>query len=79
MNKNEKSSKLRVFFFQVPLPEDRYRCQAPRTDVLETLRLRGAQKMAKNGQKLSKMAKNDLMRLLHGKTPQIPKSSGISD
>ena len=53
-NENEKSSKLRVFFFQVPLPEDRYRCQAPHTDVLETLGLRGAQKwskMVKNGQK----------------------------
>ena len=48
-----------VFFLQVPLPEDRYRCQAPRTDFLENLGLRGAQKMAKNGPKWSKMAKND--------------------
>ena len=36
-------------------------------------------KMAKNGQKWSKMAKNDLIRLLHRKTPPIPKSGGISD
>ena len=35
--------------------------------------------MAKNGQKWPKMAKNDLIRLLHDKTPQIPKSDDISD
>ena len=35
--------------------------------------------MVKNGQKWPKMAKTDLVRLLHGKTPQIPKSGGISD
>ena len=54
MNENEKNSKLRVFFWLVPLPEDRYRRQAPYVDVSETLGLRGAQKqpkMAKNGQK----------------------------
>ena len=61
-----------VFFGQVPLPEDRYRRQASCTDVLYSLGLRGAQKRPK-------MAKNDLIRLLHGKTPPIPKSGGISD
>ena len=54
INENEKSSKSRVFFWLVPLPKDRYRCQAPYADVPETLGLRGAQKqpkMARNGQK----------------------------
>ena len=54
MNKNEKNSKLRVFFWLVPLPEGRYRRQAPYADVSETLGLRGVQKqpkMAKKGQK----------------------------
>ena len=61
MNKNEKNSKLRVFFWLVPLPKDRYRRQAPYADVPETLGLRGAQKqpkMAKNGQKLPQEGEN---------------------
>ena len=37
-NKNEKNSKLRVFFWLVPLPKGRYRRQA---DVSETLGLKG--------------------------------------
>ena len=52
-NRNKKNSKLRGFFWQVLLPEGRYRRQAPCSDVLETLGLRGAQKRskkAKNGQ-----------------------------
>ena len=52
MNENEKNSKLRVFCL-VPLPESRYRRQAPYADVSETLVLKGAQKrheMAKNSQ-----------------------------
>ena len=56
LNKNEKNSKLRVFFWLVPLPKDRYRRQAPYADVPETMRLRGAQKqpkMAKNCQKMT--------------------------
>ena len=55
INKNEKNSKLRVFFWLVPLPKDRYRRQAPYADVPETLGLRGAPKTAKNGQKWPKM------------------------
>ena len=72
INKNKNNSKLRIFFEQVPLPEDRYRRQAPCTDILDSQGLRGAQTRPK-------MAKNDLIRLLHGKTPPIPKSGGISD
>ena len=63
----------------MPLPEGRYRRQAPYADVSETLGLRGGPKTAKNGQKWPEMAKNELIRLLHSKTPQIPKSGGISD
>ena len=55
MNENEKNSKLRVFFWLVPLPKGRYRRQAPYADVSETLGLRG-------GQKRPEMAKNDLKR-----------------
>ena len=55
INKNEKNSKLRVFFWLVPLPKDRYRRQAPYADVPETLGLRGGPKTAKNGQKWPKM------------------------
>ena len=55
MNKNETYSKLRVFFWLVPLLEGRYRREAPYADVAETLGLRGGgqiqPKMAKNGQK----------------------------
>ena len=54
MNEYEKNSKLRVFFWLVPLPKGRYRRQAPYADVSEILGLRGAQKqpdMVKNGQK----------------------------
>ena len=39
-NKNEKNSKLRVFFWLVPLPKGRYRRQAPYADIPETLGLR---------------------------------------
>ena len=46
MNKNEKNSKLRGFFWLVPLPKGRYRCQAPYADVSESQGLRGP----KNGQ-----------------------------
>ena len=60
------------------LPKGRYRCQAPYADFPETLGLRGGPKTANNGQKWPKMAKNDLIRLLHNKTPQIPKNGGIS-
>ena len=74
MIKNEKNSKLRVFFGLVSLPKGRYRRQAPYTDVSETLGLRGVQ----NSQKWPEMAKNDLIQLLHSKTPQIPKNGGIS-
>ena len=56
------------------LPKDRYRRQDPYADVSETLGLRGPQ----NSQKWPKMAKNDLIRLLHSKTPQIPKNGGIA-
>ena len=55
INENEKNSKLRVFFWLVPLPKDRYRRQAPYADVPETLGLRGGPKTAKNGQKWPKM------------------------
>ena len=54
MNENEKNSKLRVFFWLVPLPKGRYRRQAPYADVPEPLGLRGAPKqpkMARNGKK----------------------------
>ena len=40
-NKKENNPKLKVFFWQAPLPEGKYICQAPCTDVLETLGLRG--------------------------------------
>ena len=69
------NSKLRVFFWLVPLPKGRYRRQAPYADVPETLGLRGG---LKNGQKLPEMANNDLIQLLHCKTPQIDKNGGIS-
>ena len=56
MNKNEKNSKLRVFFWLVPLPKGRCRCQAPYADASETLGLpKGSPKTAKNGQKWPKM------------------------
>ena len=58
MNKNEKNSKLRVFFWLVTLPKGRYRRQASYADVSEILAPRGGQiqpKMAKNGQKWPKM------------------------
>ena len=55
MIKNEKISKLRVFFWLVPLPKGRYRRQAPYADVSETLGLRGGPKTARNGQKKPKM------------------------
>ena len=55
MSRNEKNSKLRVFFWLVPLPEGKYRCEAPYADVLEILGLRGAQKWPE-------MAKNDFKR-----------------
>ena len=55
INRNEKNSKLRVFFWLVPLPKDRYRRQAPYADVPETLVLRGGPKTAENGQKWPKM------------------------
>ena len=42
INENEKNSKLRVFFWLVPLPKGRR--QAPYVDVSESLGLRGAQK-----------------------------------
>ena len=50
MNKNEKNSKLRVFFWLVPLPKGKYRRQAPYADVPETLGPKGGPKTAKNGQ-----------------------------
>ena len=56
MNKNETYSKLRVFFWLVPLLEGRYRREAPYADVAETLGLRGG---GKYSQKWPKMAKND--------------------
>ena len=59
MNKNEKNSKLRVFFWLVPLPKGRCRCQAPYADASETLGLRGE---PKNSQKWPEMAKNDHKR-----------------
>ena len=63
------------FFWLVPLPKGRYRRQAPYAVVSETLGLRGG---PKNSQKWPEMAKNELIRLLHSKTPQIPKNVGIS-
>ena len=45
MNKDEKNSKLRVFFWLVPLPKGRR--QAPYVDVSESLGLRGGPKTAK--------------------------------
>ena len=74
MTKNEKNSKLRVFFWLVSLPKGRYRRQAPYADVSEILGLKGP----KNSQKWPEMAKNDLIRLLHSKPPQIPKNGGIA-
>ena len=65
MNKDENNSKLRVFFWLVPLPKGRYRRQAPYADVPETLGLRGGPKTAKNGQK---WPKNDLKREKINKT-----------
>ena len=60
-NEIEKNLKLRVSFLLVPLPEGRYRHQAPYADVSETLGLRvGAQiqpKMAKNDHKREKIDK----------------------
>ena len=47
-----------VFFWLVPLPEGRFRREAPYADVLETLWFRGG----KNSQKWQKMAKNDHKR-----------------
>ena len=44
MNKDQKNSKLRLFFWLVPFPKGRYRRQAPCADVSESLGLRGAQK-----------------------------------
>ncbi len=55
------------FFWLVPLPEGRYRRQAPYADVSETLGLRGG---AKNGPKWLKIAKNDLNREKIDKTHQ---------
>ena len=49
MNKNEMNSKLRVFFWLVPLPEGSYRRQAPYADDPKTLGLRGGPKTAENG------------------------------
>ena len=57
------------FFWQVPLSEGRYRQKAPYRDVLVILGLRRGSKTAKNSQKWPKIVKNDLIRLLHGKTP----------
>ena len=55
MNQNEKNSISRVYFWLVPLPEGRYRRQAPYADVSETLGLRGGPqihpKLAKIDQK----------------------------
>ena len=54
-NENKKNSK---FFWQVLLPEGRYKRQAPCSEVLETLWLKGAQKwskVVKNGQKWPKL------------------------
>ena len=47
MNNNEKNFKLRVFFGLVPRPKGRFRDQAPYTDVIVSLGLRGAQKWPK--------------------------------
>ena len=55
VNKDENNSKLRVFFWLVPLPKGKYRRPAPYADVPETLGLRGGPKTAKNGQKWPKM------------------------
>ena len=74
MNKNEKNSKLRVFFWLVPLPKGRYRRQAPYADVPETLGLRGG---PKNSQKWPKMAKNDHKREKINKTHQNRHISSI--
>ena len=57
MNRNETYSKLRVFFWLVPLLEGRYRREAPYADVAETLGLRGGANTAKNGQKWPKMTR----------------------
>ena len=61
VNKNEKNSKLRVFFWLAPLPKGRYRRQATYADGPETLGLRGAQKqpkIAENGQKWPQEGEN---------------------
>ena len=49
MHKNEMNSKLRVFFWRVPLTKGKYKHQAPYADVPEPLGLRGGPKTAKNG------------------------------
>ena len=70
MNENEKNSKLRVFFWLVPLQKGRYRRPAPYADVPETLGL-------KNSQKWPKMAKNDYKREKIDKTHQNRHISSI--
>ena len=67
MNENEKNSKLRVFFWLVPLPKGRYRRKAPYAGVPETLGLRVGPKCS---QKRPKMAKNDHKRGKINKTHQ---------
>ena len=55
------NSKLKVFFWLVPLTKGIYKRQAPYADVPETLGLRGAQKqpkMAENGQKWPQEGEN---------------------
>ena len=59
MNENEKNSKLREFFWLVPLPKGRYRRQAPYADVSETLGLRGGLKTAQYGQIWPKMTSRE--------------------
>ena len=49
------NSKLRVFFWLVPLPKGRYRREAPYADVSETVGLREGPKTAKNGLKWPQM------------------------
>ena len=53
------NSKLRVFFWLVPLAKGRYRRQAPYTNVPDTLGLRGGPKMAQNGRKWPKMSSRE--------------------
>ena len=74
MIKNEKNSKLRVFFGW---------CHCQRVDIDVRLLMQMFQKPLgsggpQNSQKWPKMAKNDLIRLLHSKPPQIPKNGGIA-